>query len=309
VGGQPRTCWPTASPALQTSRDMKKDSSWTKETNARPTTNDDITDKENTIDTHDKNFLTKTNKDNRFRCEKDLKTTEPDENAELFDSSIEEGKNRHNDKKKVQMKKTAKFHSRHQIEIESDKYTQGNVTIKVRCFGDEKITRKLNIHSTRNPDTRNIICTGISQAKISRTPHFKYLCLFLLALPAVRTFTIGDPRLDTSKNALVIDKDNDQKTTMTQNRTSTTSCICPTSRNTTIEAQTATSQTPTETTGSNFGCVCPDVLESLAEKETATDMPTATGRRRQRREIEELDLFVDEFDEKILKKMPFLKFY
>jgi len=309
VGGQPRTCWPTASPALQTSRDMKKDSSWTKETNARPTTNDDITDKENTIDTHDKRFLTKTNKDNRFRCEKDLKTTEPDENAELFDSSIEEGKNRHYDKKKVQMKKTAKFHSRHQIEIESDKYTQGNVTINARCFGDEKITRKLNIHSTRNPDTRNIICTGISQAKISRTPHFKYLCLFLLVLPAVRTFTIGDPRLDTSKNALGIDKDNDQKTTMTQNRTSTTSCICPTSGNTTIEAQTATSQTPTETTGSNFGCVCPDVLESLAEKETATDMPTARGRRRQRKEIEELDLFVDEFDEKILKKMPFLKFY
>lgn len=288
---------------------MKKDSSWTKETNARPTTNDDITDKENTIDTHDERFLTKTNKDNRFRCEKDLKTAEPDENAELFDSSIEEGKNRHNDKKKVQMKKTAKFHSRHQIEIESDKYTQVNVTIKVRCFGDEKITRKLNIHSTRNPDTRNIICTGISQAKISRTPHFKYLCLFLLALPAVRTFTIGDPRLDTSKNAIVIDKDNDQKTTMTQNRTSTTSCICPTSGNTTIEAQTATSQTPTETTGSNFGCICPDVLESLAEEETATDMPTARGRRRQRKEIEELDLFVDEFDEKILKKMPFLKFY
>lgn len=288
---------------------MKKDSSWTKETNARPTTNDDITDQENTIDTHDKRFLTKTNKDNRFRCEEDLKTTEPDENAELFDSSIEEGKNRHNDKKKVQMKKTAKFHSRHQIEIESDKYTQGNVTINARCFGDEKITRKLNIHSTRNPDTKKIICTGISQAKISRTPHFKYLCLFLLVLPAVRTFTIGDPRLDTSKNALVIDKDNDQKTTTTQNRTSTTSCICPTSGNTTIEAQAATSQTPTETTGSNFGCVCPDVLESLAEEETATDMPTARGRRRQRKEIEELDLFVDEFDEKILKKMPFLKFY
>jgi len=281
---------------------MKKDSSWTKKTNARPTTNDDITDKENrTINTHDKRFLTKTNKDKKFRHEKYLKTTEPDENAELFDSSIEEGKHRQDDKKKVQMKKTAKFHSRHQIEIESDKHTQGNVTIKVRCFGDEKIIRKCNSRSIRTPDTKNIICTGIS-----RTPHFKYLCLFFLALPAVRTFTIGDPRVDTSKNALVID--NDQKTTMTQNRTSITSCICPTSGNTTIEAPTATSQTPTETTGSNFGCICPDVLDSLAEKETATDIPTATGRRKQRKEIEEMDLFVDEFDEKILKKMPFLKF-
>jgi len=287
---------------------MKKDSSWTKKTNARPTTNDDITDKENrTINTHDKRFLTKTNKDKKFRHEKDLETTEPDENAELFDSSIEEGKHRQDDKKKVQMKKTAKFHSRHQIEIESDKHTQGNVTIKGRCFGDKKIIRKCNSRSTKTPDTKNIICTGISQRKISRTPFFKYLCLFFLALPAVRTFTIGDPRVDTSKNALVIDKDNDQKTTMTQNRTSTTSCICPTSGNTTIEAQTTTSQTPTENT--NFGCVCPDVLQSLAEKETATDMPTATGRRKQRKEIEEMDLFVDEFDEKILKKMPFLKFY
>jgi len=38
-------------------------------------------------------------------------------------------------------------------------------------------------------------------------------------------------------------------------------------------------------------------------------MPETNGRRRRRREIEEMDLYVDDFDQKILKKMPFLKFY
>ena len=38
-------------------------------------------------------------------------------------------------------------------------------------------------------------------------------------------------------------------------------------------------------------------------------MPETTGKRRRRKEIEEMDLYVDNFDQKIIKKMPFLKFY
>jgi hypothetical protein len=38
-------------------------------------------------------------------------------------------------------------------------------------------------------------------------------------------------------------------------------------------------------------------------------MPEMKGRRRRRKEIEEMDLYVDNFDQKIMKKMPFLKFY
>ena len=39
-------------------------------------------------------------------------------------------------------------------------------------------------------------------------------------------------------------------------------------------------------------------------------MPIANGRRRRRRkEIADMDLFLDEFDQKILKKMPFLESY
>ena len=48
--------------------------------------------------------------------------------------------------------------------------------------------------------------------------------------------------------------------------------------------------------------------KSFAE-ETATNMPDTQGKRRRRKEIDEMDLYVDNFDQKILKKMPFLKFY
>jgi hypothetical protein len=44
-------------------------------------------------------------------------------------------------------------------------------------------------------------------------------------------------------------------------------------------------------------------------EETSTNMPEMKGRRRRRKEIDEMDLYVDNFDQKIMKKMPFLKFY
>jgi hypothetical protein len=38
-------------------------------------------------------------------------------------------------------------------------------------------------------------------------------------------------------------------------------------------------------------------------------MPEMKGRRRKRKELEVMDLNVDNFDQKIMKKIPFLKFY
>ena len=45
--------------------------------------------------------------------------------------------------------------------------------------------------------------------------------------------------------------------------------------------------------------------------ETATNMPHlgGVGGGRRRREMEDMDLYVDTFDKKIAKKMPFLNFY
>lgn len=118
-------------------------------------------------------------------------------------------------------------------------------------------------------------------------------------------------RLD--KN-IVIDKkrvegfDNDTLTNVTNN--STTTCYCPTTQLPTSEPSTPTSRpTSTGTTTLSGGCICPGSVQSLAEEETATNMPNTDGKRRRRKEIEGMDLFVDGFDQKILKKMPFLGSY
>jgi len=115
----------------------------------------------------------------------------------------------------------------------------------------------------------------------------------------------------TSKFMLEIDVDPDIATDIVQELTSsssrTTPCVCP---------STSGTSTPTGTLPTTSGfvtpsgeCVCPDIASNLAEEETSTNMPETNGRRRRRREMEEMDLYVDDFDQKILKKMPFLKFY
>merc|ERR1712037_1061282 len=86
--------------------------------------------------------------------------------------------------------------------------------------------------------------------------------------------------------------------------TSTTPCICPT----TTTSFGTTGSTTTGTTTASRDCLCPDIILGPAEVETATDLPVTSGGRR-RREWDDDDLYVDDFDQKILKKMPFLKFY
>merc|ERR1712032_398933 len=88
--------------------------------------------------------------------------------------------------------------------------------------------------------------------------------------------------------------------------TSTTPCICPAT--TTTFGTTRGSTTMTGTTTAYGDCLCPDIILGSAEVETATDLPVTSGGRR-RREWDDDDLYVDDFDQKILKKMPFLKFY
>jgi len=102
--------------------------------------------------------------------------------------------------------------------------------------------------------------------------------------------------------------DNDPLTNITNNQTTT--CYCPTTQQPTSEPTTPTSRpTATGTTTLSGRCLCPGSVQSLAEEETATNMPTAGGKRKRRKDIEGMDLFVDGFDQKILKKMPFLGSY
>jgi len=151
--------------------------------------------------------------------------------------------------------------------------------------------------------------------------NFKLFLTLLIFIPVVNSYTIRESRIEITKSETmnpekpvtkintVEDIDNDSLTFTDPNTNKTTPCICPTASLTTSGSSTTTQSTSTGTTNSSRECICPDGIQSLAEEETATDMPTMTGRRRRRKEIDNLDLFVDEFDQKILKKMPFLKFY
>merc|ERR1712128_23560 len=100
--------------------------------------------------------------------------------------------------------------------------------------------------------------------------------------------------------------DNDAKpSAIDQTPPQTTTCECPT---TSTSSSTTQATTPGILTTSGL-CICPDTNDSNKEEETATNMPETKGRRRRRKEFEEMDLYVDNFDQKIMKKMPFLKFY
>merc|ERR1711915_1130479 len=108
--------------------------------------------------------------------------------------------------------------------------------------------------------------------------------------------------LSEAKTPISHEVDADEKATTTDSRTTT--CVCP---------STTTSITTTQiTTGFvtvSGDCLCPIIPSDMLEEETATNMPDTQGKRRRRKEIDEMDLYVDNFDQKILKKMPFLKFY
>lgn len=150
--------------------------------------------------------------------------------------------------------------------------------------------------------------------------EIKLFLTLLILIPAVNSYTLrGTTKLMTKLETVNLQKviienhvediDNDPLTHVGQNTTGTTACVCPTTSQPTWENSTTTQSTSTGTTTFSGLCLCPGDGQLMAEEETATNMPVMNGKRRRRKEIEEMDLFVDEFDQKILKKMPFLKSY
>merc|ERR1712173_347766 len=127
------------------------------------------------------------------------------------------------------------------------------------------------------------------------------------------TDTTIDPAIDLNGDLATPEPDKEQNNNLVHDLThasstssSTTPCVCP-STTTSLGTTDGTTTTMMGTTTASGDCLCPDIF-GPAEVETATDLPATSGGRR-RREWEEDDLFVDDFDQKILKKMPFLKFY
>jgi len=117
------------------------------------------------------------------------------------------------------------------------------------------------------------------------------------------------PEPDQELNINLAKQDLTPESISSSSSTSTTPCICPSTSTTSFGTTTAGSTTTTTgTTTASGDCLCPDIILGPAEVETATDLPVTSGGRR-RREWDDDDLYVDDFDQKILKKMPFLKFY
>jgi len=124
-------------------------------------------------------------------------------------------------------------------------------------------------------------------------------------------------------------------TTTTTSVSTTTGCICPTQTNTLGNTETNTmgnrpvkqtqnsivDKTTTITTTTTNNCICPNIeseeekpktstpteLPSLSEVESSTQLPTLQKRRKRRQE-DGLDLSVDDFDQILMKKMPFAKY-
>lgn len=95
---------------------------------------------------------------------------------------------------------------------------------------------------------------------------------------------------------------------------STTPCICPSTTTVTTSTKGSTETTTKTTTGITTisgDCICPGGFLGTTESETSTDLPVSfgTGSRRKRQELEEMEIYVDNFDQKIVKKIPFFKFY
>jgi len=142
---------------------------------------------------------------------------------------------------------------------------------------------------------------------------FRLLVIIFVLVPSAEPFTIKEKlqrnitveiakKLETTED---IDYD---KTTKKSNSTTKTPCICPTTQHTNSSGAVST---PATSSPSTSECACQDIIENLAEVETSTNIASTNIRRRGRRrrkEVGELGLFVDKFDEKILKKMPFLEF-
>jgi len=132
-------------------------------------------------------------------------------------------------------------------------------------------------------------------------------------------------------------------TTTTETFRTTTACVCPPSASTelpaleqktpetqssildktteheSIKTQTTEEYETTEDKTTNTICICPDektsttepndILSTLSEVETSTQIAENRHRKRKQRRIgTNLDMLVDDFDQKIIQKLPFAKF-
>merc|ERR1712025_70240 len=179
-----------------------------------------------------------------------------------------------------------------------------HVDIKCKIYPEQS---HIQIKRNRTNDKDNSRLKINLLFKISITLYF---CISSVNSYTLRGTTKGMTLLNQNKDQENIDINRiEPQRNVTE--ITTTTCICPTTNQPTWKASTSTTKSTTiGSTTSSGRCLCPGDVQSLAEEETATNMPNINeGKRRRRKEIEGMDLFVDSFDQKILKKMPFLKSY
>jgi len=134
-----------------------------------------------------------------------------------------------------------------------------------------------------------------------------------------RTTTTADPNINIK---FLSNQASTTRTTLGRTETTystvmtTTPCICPSTTTTSTQSSSTLLTAFTTTTGwtsPDGSCICDDAnYEFTIEEETSTALPTdsASGRRL-RRELLEMERIQtkSKFDSKLLKNIPFLRFY
>jgi len=213
-------------------------------------------------------------------------------------------------------------YQKHEI-LDCKIYEKGKET-NVECYVEQTQRWERQRKKCKEAEKKHDIFTCVTSTSRKKSNYnirenFKIFFMLWMCIPAVHSYTIRGTikdvtKLEEMKNEVNLINENrrgpnidiDPLTQVGPNLTQTTACICPTTQQPAWGTSTAT---PTGTTTSLGKCLCPGDVQSLAEEETSTHMPSTGGKMRRRKDIEGMDLFVDNFDQKILKKMPFLKSY
>eukprot|EP00092_Neocalanus_flemingeri_P035269 GFUD01038374.1.p1 GENE.GFUD01038374.1~~GFUD01038374.1.p1 ORF type:complete len:311 (-),score=78.94 GFUD01038374.1:64-996(-) len=310
---------------------MKKDLPWTRNNAVEQMTHDNDNDTRQPTQYHDKGASHQTNKSvsEEEKHDNDNKTVQRTQDTKIDSGHLTQEKHL---RKKIQDKKSSRQQIQNQDNTNSNVTTRNQLKDNVDGEKLDKIDKK-----TPNPKGRKKheqICTTRKiknpiQISLEKKRHQysrsgeigKLIFTFLIFIPVGHSYIIKEKgtninkilsSTETVKNIgedPVEDIDNDSITYKGLNSTTKTPCICPTTGQAISSSSTSSQSSSPGPTTPHMECICPDNLQSISEEETSTSLPVTNGRRRRRKEISEMDLFVDKFDQKILKKMPFLESY
>jgi len=220
---------------------------------------------------------------------------------------------------------------KHSANLDStNEYNTNNTSLNTNTFKAEKknkkeiVVHKKYYHGTNRGEklsqNSGMINNKILQLKIWQ--HF-LLFIYLLTFPCKSLGTTTTETFKTTTACVCPPSGSTEQPTIEQKTPETQSSIPDKTTETqssilaiTTETQSLEQQT-TEYATTTTVCICPeekttepnDILSTLSEVETSTEIAENRHRKRKQRRIEtNLDMFVDDFDQKIIQKLPFAKF-